>query len=84
MLSRAWWNSQIIRMQKDNATSLIVSFFLLEYKKSSWVGFWDAKERECGLSLEDAEARGCAVEDFNKWVDMEDTFWNKMYESGLK
>ena len=43
----------------------------------NWIGFWDAKERDCGLSLEDSEARRCVVEDFSKWVVMEEISWRQ-------
>ncbi|RVX12609.1 hypothetical protein CK203_011720 [Vitis vinifera] len=43
----------------------------------NWIGFWDAKERDCGLSLEDSEARRCIVEDFSKWVVMEEISWRQ-------
>ena len=43
----------------------------------SWIGFWDAKERDSGLSLEDSEARRCAVEDFSKWANMEEISWGQ-------
>ena len=37
------------------------------------IGFWDAKERDCGLSSKESEARRNAVEDFSKWASMEGT-----------
>ena len=43
----------------------------------NWIGFWDAKKRDCGLSLEDSEARRCVVEYFSKWVVMEEISWRQ-------
>ena len=41
------------------------------------IGFWDAKERDCGLSSKESEARRNAVEDFSKWASMEGTSWRQ-------
>ena len=41
------------------------------------MGFWDAKERDCGLSLEDCEARRRAVEEFSKWAVLEEISWRQ-------
>ena len=43
----------------------------------SQIGFWDAKERDCGLSLEDCEARRRAVEEFSKWAVLEEISWRQ-------
>ena len=43
----------------------------------SQIGFWDAKERDCGLSLEDSEARRRAVEEFSKWAVLEEISWRQ-------
>ena len=37
------------------------------------IGFQDAKERDCGLSYEESEARRNVVEDFSKRASMEET-----------
>lgn len=36
------------------------------------VGFWDAKEREFSLSLEDVEAKRIAKEESCKWASLEE------------
>lgn len=36
------------------------------------IGFWDAKERKLSLSKEGSEAKGAIVEEFTKWVVMEE------------
>ena len=41
----------------------------------SQIGLWDAKERDCGLSLEDSEAIRGAVEEFSKWAVLEEISW---------
>lgn len=40
----------------------------------SQIGYWDTKERDLGLSLEELEAKRRVVEDFSKWASMEETF----------
>ncbi|RVW85403.1 Polyadenylate-binding protein RBP47B' [Vitis vinifera] len=46
----------------------------------SQIGLWDAKERDCGLSLEDSEARRRVVEEFSKWAVLEEISWRKLTE----
>ena len=39
------------------------------------IGYWDAKESDLRLSLEDAEARRTTVDDFSKWTSIEEISW---------
>nr|CAN72765.1 hypothetical protein VITISV_037010 [Vitis vinifera] len=43
----------------------------------SQIGYWDAKERDCGISLEDSEARRRAMEEFSKWAVLEEISWRQ-------
>ena len=46
---------------------------------------WDAKERECGLIVEENEVRRGVVGEFKKWAKMEEISWNqKLRELWLK
>lgn len=40
-------------------------------------GFWDSKERESALLVEEVEARRVALEEFRKWASMEETMWRQ-------
>ena len=56
-------------------------FSRVELKKEalSRIFFWDdlEKEKEKELSLEEAEEREKARDDYNKWVDMEEVSWRQ-------
>ena len=39
------------------------------------IGYWDAKESDLRLSLEDAEARRTTMDDFSKWTSIEEISW---------
>ena len=41
------------------------------------VGFWDAKEREFSLSLEEVEAKRMAKEESCKWASLEEVSWKQ-------
>ena len=43
----------------------------------SQIGFWDTKERNCGLFLENSEARKRTVEEFSKWAVLEEISWRQ-------
>ena len=43
----------------------------------SCVQFWGFEERECPLSLEEAEAKLGALEDYKKWALMEEMSWRQ-------
>ena len=48
------------------------------------ISYWDGKEREGQLSLEDMEAGRLAVEEFY-WAGLEETSWRqKSWEAWLK
>ena len=47
----------------------------------SQIGFWDAKERDCGLSLENSEARRQTVEEFSKWQSWKRSLGGKSQEN---
>ena len=48
-------------------------------KTFSHIQFWDSKERECPLSLEEAEARKGMLEDYKKWTLMEEISWRQKF-----
>ena len=52
-----------------------VSFRKLEV--FSHVQFWDSKERDNPLSIEEVEARKGPLEDYKKWVLLEETSWRQ-------
>ena len=62
------WNKEVIEYVFSNKKVALAQ-----------IGFWDAKERDLGLSLEDIEARRRVVEDFNKWASMEETSWRQKW-----
>lgn len=39
------------------------------------IGFWDSKEREGVLSLEEVDAKRRAREDYSEWALFEETMW---------
>ena len=43
----------------------------------SRISFWDDVEKEKELSLEEAEERKKAREDYKKWVDLEEVSWRQ-------
>ena len=43
----------------------------------SRISFWDDVEKEKELSLEEAEKREKAREDFKEWVDLEEVSWRQ-------
>ena len=57
----------------------------LKKEALSRISFWDALEKEKVLSLEEAEKREKAREEYKKWVDMEEVSWRqKSRETWLK
>ena len=49
----------------------------LKKEASSRISFWDDVEKEKELSLEEAEEREKAREDYKKWVDLEEVSWRQ-------
>ena len=69
-LVRNWWTGYNVR---GSCSQILAS----KLKALNRIGFWKAKEKDCGLSSEESEARRCAVEDFSKWADMEEISWRQ-------
>ena len=46
-------------------------------KAFSRIHFWEFKEREHPLSLEETKARGGPLEDYKKWALLEENSWRQ-------
>ena len=91
-LLRVWWQSlhfsgsfSFILASKLKALKGILRawnkevFGRVELKKEalSTISFWDDLEKEKELSLEEAEEREKARDNYKKWVDMEEVSWRQ-------
>ena len=89
-LLRGWWQSlhfsgsfSFVLASKLKALKGILRawnkevFDRVDLKKEalSRISFWDDVEKEKELSLEEADEREKAREDYKKWVDLEEVFW---------
>ncbi|RVW68838.1 hypothetical protein CK203_061577 [Vitis vinifera] len=69
---------------KDMVGGKVISFGSLQGLCIDQISYWDGKEREGQLSLEDMEAGRLAVEEFY-WAGLEETSWRqKSWEAWLK
>ncbi|KAL6326974.1 hypothetical protein AAG906_012658 [Vitis piasezkii] len=69
-LVRNWWTGYNVR---GSCSHILAS----KLKALNRIGFWKGKEKDCGLSSKESEARRCAEEDFSKWADMEEISWRQ-------
>ena len=92
-LLRGWWQSlhffgsfSFVLASKLKALKGILRawnkevFGRVDLKKKaalSRISFWDDVEKEKKLSLEEAEEREKAREDYKKWVDLEEVSWRQ-------
>ena len=60
------WNRELIGNVSSNEESAL-----------SQIGYYNARDRDLGLSPKESKARRRAMEDFNKWTSMEETLWRQ-------
>ena len=73
----AWKLKELKKDLKVWNKEVFVSILARKEKAQKWIGFYDQREREYVLGIEEGEIKRCVMEENNKCTLMEEISWRQ-------